>query len=67
MVASLSTSTNMVYKLMSESTAMSNVDSNKASSIGPDIQQSIQESKMAMEKGSTDNFKQALSKIDILV
>ncbi|MCX6051864.1 MAG: hypothetical protein NTZ60_05065 [Campylobacterales bacterium] len=67
MVASLSTSTNMVYKLMSESTAMSNVDSNKASSIGPDIQQSIQENKMAMEKGSTDSFKQALSKIDILI
>lgn len=49
------------------SASMSNVDSNKAAAIGADMQRSIQETVAAAEKGSTDNFKQKLQEINVLV
>lgn len=67
MISSLNTSTDNVYNIMAHSSiAMSNVDSNKALTIGGDIQQGIQETQAAAQKGSTEGFKQALYKINLL-
>ncbi|MFA6192933.1 MAG: hypothetical protein WC665_11370 [Sulfurimonas sp.] len=67
MLSSLSTSTNNIYNIMShESAAKSNTDTNKAASIAGDVQRSVQETQEALQKGSTENYKQALQKIDIL-
>ncbi len=67
MLSSLSTSTNNIYSIMSHSSAAkSNTDTNKTASIAGDVQRSIQETEMAREKGTTESYKQALQKIDIL-
>lgn len=68
MISSLDTSTNNVYNIMnSTNTALSNSDSNKAASLGSDIQKGIQETKAALEKSSNESYRQTLRKIDILV
>ena len=68
MAASVSTSTDNVYNIMSQpSASMKNVDSQKAMSIGPELQQGVQETKQAASKGATENFKASLYKINILV
>lgn len=68
MLSSLNTNTSNIYNIMShQSAAVSNADSNKAASIGADMQQSIQETESAREKGGMDGYKEALHKINLLV
>lgn len=68
MPASLSTSTSNVYNIMnSPSQPMKNLDSQKAMSIGSELQQNIQEVQMSREKGTNETFKREAYKINLLV
>ena len=68
MSTSISTSTSNVYAIMSEpGQSMKNTDSQKAMSIAPDLQRGIQETQQEARKGTTDGYKEALHKINILV
>ena len=68
MISSLSTSSDNIYSIMNQKgTSMGNVDSNKAMSIGGDLQRSIQEVQTSRDKGSTDTHKQTLYKLNVLV
>lgn len=68
MVSSLNTSINNVYSIMNQSNAsMGNVDSNKAATIGGDLQRGIQEVESSREKGTTDAHRQTLYKLNVLV
>jgi len=68
MSTSINPSSNNVYNIMSQAgPSMKNVDSQKAMSIGAELQQGIKETQQESSKSSTENFKQELYKINILV
>ena len=68
MISSLSTSSDNIYSIMNnKGAAMGNVDSQKAMSIGGDLQRGIQEVQSARDKGSTETHKQTLYKLNVLV
>lgn len=67
-MSTINTAASNVYSIMSESgSSMKNIDSNKALSIGPELQQRVQETKQELDKNSTEDFRNSLHKINILV
>ena len=68
MFSSLDTSVSNVYNIMNQpGSAIKNVDTNKAMSIGSDLQQSVQEVQSSRDKGSNETFTQTLYKLNVLV
>jgi len=66
-MATITNSINDIYKIMSEpSTSMKNIDDKRVLSVGPELQQNVQETQQAAQKGTTEGYKEALYKINIL-
>jgi len=67
-VSSVNTNSSSVLDIMNQpSYSMKNNDSQKALSIGSDLQGKVQESMQAAHKGTTEGHKETLYQLNILV
>ncbi|QFR50365.1 hypothetical protein FJR48_11760 [Sulfurimonas lithotrophica] len=65
-MSTISTSVSNIYDLANEtSVAMKNLDSKRAFSTGSDLQKLIQQTQQEMKKGTTEEYKNSLYKLDV--
>jgi len=65
-MSTISSSASNINAMLNEpNTAIKNADSNKTVTIGPELQKGIQETQQELKKGSTENFKQELYKLNV--